>query len=312
LSVAAPGRRAATQRTQVAFYCVADARYFLGAVAMLNSLRLVGHSEPVFIYDCGLTPEQRRLLAPHATIVPASSDSPPWLLKAGAPLSHPAEVMVLLDADMVVTRTLQEPIEKARQGYVVAVEHGSERFVPQWGELLNLGPVRRRTYLSSSLVFFSRPVGGEVLHLMEERKDLVDFELSYWRQNIPDYPFLYGDQDVLNAILASRVEPDRIAVLDRRLEAIPPFEGLRVVDEQALRCAYADGTEPYAVHHYTAKPWLEETPYGVYTQLLVRCLVGGDVALKMRRRELPPHLRRRLRLVARVRALRERRARGGG
>jgi hypothetical protein len=74
----------------------------------------------VFIYDCGLTPEQRELLAPHATIVPASSDSPPWLLKAGAPLSHPAEVMVLLDADMVVTRTLREPIEKARQGYVVA------------------------------------------------------------------------------------------------------------------------------------------------------------------------------------------------
>ena len=29
--------------TDAAFYCVADERYFLGAVAMINSLRLVGH-----------------------------------------------------------------------------------------------------------------------------------------------------------------------------------------------------------------------------------------------------------------------------
>ena len=31
--------------------------------------------------DCGLTPQQRELLAPHATLVPAPSDAPPYLLK---------------------------------------------------------------------------------------------------------------------------------------------------------------------------------------------------------------------------------------
>ena len=46
-----------------AFYCVADERYFLGAVGMINSLRVLGHDEPVFLLDCGLTAEQRRLLA---------------------------------------------------------------------------------------------------------------------------------------------------------------------------------------------------------------------------------------------------------
>ena len=64
-----------------AFYAVANSRYFLGAVGMLNSLRLLGHREPAYVLDCGLTPQQRELLAPHATLVPAPSDAPPYLLK---------------------------------------------------------------------------------------------------------------------------------------------------------------------------------------------------------------------------------------
>ena len=42
-----------------AFYCVADARYFLGAVGMINSLRVLGHEETVYVLDCGLTDGQR-------------------------------------------------------------------------------------------------------------------------------------------------------------------------------------------------------------------------------------------------------------
>ena len=41
-----------------AFYCVSDDRYFLGAVGLINSLRLVGHSEPIHLLDCGLTAGQ--------------------------------------------------------------------------------------------------------------------------------------------------------------------------------------------------------------------------------------------------------------
>ena len=47
-----------------AFYCVADERYFLGAVGLVNSLRLVGHDEPIYLLDCGLTDDQRELLEP--------------------------------------------------------------------------------------------------------------------------------------------------------------------------------------------------------------------------------------------------------
>ena len=35
------------------FYTVADARFWLGAVALVNSLRLVGHKEPVVVLDLG-------------------------------------------------------------------------------------------------------------------------------------------------------------------------------------------------------------------------------------------------------------------
>ena len=99
-----------------AFYCVADSRYFPGAVGLVNSLRLVGHREPILVLDTGLTDAQRALLEPQAEIVPSPSDAPPWLLKTVAPLARPAAVMVLLDADLVVTRPLTDLIEAPRAG----------------------------------------------------------------------------------------------------------------------------------------------------------------------------------------------------
>jgi hypothetical protein len=101
---------------EAAFYCVSSRIYFLGAVGMINSLRLAGHAEPIFVLDCGLTTQQRELLAPHVTLVRGPTDTEPFLLKTVAPLKHRAEVMVLIDADMIVTRPLTELIEKAATG----------------------------------------------------------------------------------------------------------------------------------------------------------------------------------------------------
>jgi hypothetical protein len=278
-----------------AFYCVADDRYFLGAVGMINSLRVVGHAEPVFVLDCGLSAEQRRLLAPHVTLVDAPGEAPPWLLKTIAPLRHPAEVMVLIDADIVVTRSLDELIARAAEPRVVAVENDMDRFVPEWGELLGVGEVRRQPYLSSGLVLLGQPLGERVLRLMDELQDRVDFDHTFWRANDPDYPFLYGDQDVFNAILASRIEPGELVALPNRLAPNPPFEGLRVVDEESLRVAHRDGVEPQAIHHYTTKPWLEPTHHGVYSRLLRRLLIGADVPVRVDAAEIPMRFRAGLR-----------------
>jgi hypothetical protein len=275
-----------------AFYCVADERYFLGAVGLVNSLRLVGHREPIFVLDCGLSADQRELLALETTIVAAGGDTPPWLLKTVAPLRHPAEAMVLIDADMIVTRRLDEPIERAGSGRLAAVEHGSQRFLSSWGELLDLGSARRGPYVSTSLIAVGRDLGREILGLMDRLQDRVDFDQTFWRQNVPDYPFLYGDQDVFNAILATRADPGAIEILPRHLEAIPPFAGLQVIDEATLRCAYEDGAEPYVLHHFSAKPWLERTPEGPYSRLLRRLLLGPDAPVAVPEHRLPRHLRR--------------------
>jgi hypothetical protein len=274
-----------------AFYCVADAPYFIGAVGTINSLRVVGHTEPVFLLDCGLTHEQRAALEPHVTLVEAPRGLPPTLLKTIAPLSHPAEVMILIDTDLIVTRPLTELVEMASSGRVVAFRNDMDRFVPEWGDLLDLGEVRRQPYVAFALVCMDRSHGESVLRLIQDRQSRIDFERGHWGRDDPEYPLRYADQDVLNAILAARVDADRVVALDDRLAPTPPFAGLKLVDEGSLRCAYEDGTEPCVLHHYIVKPWLEPTHHGIYSRLLRRLLVGADVAVKVPRRELPRRLR---------------------
>ena len=282
-------------RPSAAFYCVADERYFLGAVGMINSLRLLGHAEPVFVLDCGLRREQRELLERETIVVAAPTDAPPYLLKTIAPLCHPAEVMVLIDADMVATRPLTELIELASEGRVVAFEdRPHDRFFAEWGKL-GLGPARRRRYVNAGLVCLGGDVGGEVLRLLDEHQRHVDFELTFWRRNVRDYPFRFGDQDVLNAILATRVGASRVVALPERLGAQPEggtfFPRLHVRDLNAIRCADADGTEPYVLHQSKGKPWLRPMYHGIYSSLLARLLLGEDVALRVSERDVPLRMR---------------------
>lgn len=274
-----------------AFYCVADERYFVGAVALVNSLRLVGHREPVHVLDCGLTPRQRELLAAETELLAAPAEAPPWLLKTVAPLERPADVIVLLDVDIVATRHLAELVEAAAERNIVLFANPLQRNRDGWGEILGLGPMRQMPYVSSAAVFAEAKLGREVLSLLADLQSHIDFERTYWRANEPDYPFLYADQDVLNAILATRIPAERVEVLPDRLAATPPFEGLRIVDERSLRCAYADGAEPYLVHHFVVKPWLEPTHHGVYSRLLRRLLIGPDLAIRLPVDEVPAHLR---------------------
>jgi hypothetical protein len=274
-----------------AFYCVADHAYFLGAVALINSLRLVGHDEPIFVLDCGLAPGQREQIARQSTVLPAPRQAPPWLLKTAAPLSRPSGAMALLDADMVVCRPLVPLLEEAAAGRLVAFRNPIDRFVPEWGDLLELGPAHRRPYVSSAAMLFGKEIGLEVLGLLADRQARVDFDRTYWRRNVSGYPFLYADQDVLNAILATRVPPEQVVVHPHRLAPTPPFEGLAPIDERRLRCAYLDGVEPYLLHHHVAKPWRDSTYHGVYSRLLRRLLVGPDIAIRVPEEQLPLRMR---------------------
>jgi hypothetical protein len=277
--------------SSTAFYCVSSEMYLPGAVGLVNSLRLAGHDEPIYLLDLDLTPAHRELLASEVIPVDAPGDGPPSLLKTIAPLRHPADVRVLIDADMIVTRSLQPLIAEASEGKVIAVKDNIDRFVREWEQVLELGPMVRRPYVSSGLVVLGGAEGAEVLELLDDRQRRVEFERSYFARREEDYPLLYLEQDVLNAILASRPEPERVKTLDPRMAPLPPYRGLGLLDEAGLRCAYTDGTEPYVLHQFIRKPWLEPMYHGIYSRLLARLLTGPDVPVRMPDEEIPLRLK---------------------
>jgi hypothetical protein len=277
--------------TDAAFYCVADERYFLGAVAMINSLRLHGHTEPIFLLDRGLRGDQRDLLGREVRFVEGPAEAPPWLQKTIAPLLHPADVIVLIDSDMIVTRPLGRLIDRARGGRLVAFRNDRDRFVPEWGELLDLGTARRGPYISSGLVFMDGGLGEQVLRLLEDRQARVDLDLTFARQNAAGYAFLYPEQDVLNAIIATRLDPDQVDALGNELAPNPPYRGLRLTDEARLRCSHQDGSEPYVLHQFVRKPWLEPMYHGIYSRLFARLLLATDLAIRIPEEHVPLRMR---------------------
>ena len=280
--------------TRAAFYTVADARFFLGAVGLVNSLRLLGHDERIVILDAGLTQHERELLGTEAELVEGPGEVPGNLLKGIAPLERPAETIVLIDADIVVTRPLGELIDRAARGEVLAFATGMERFCPAWLELFEGAPSERPRglpYLCSALILAGGEAAPEIADRLERHRDAVDWKRTYWRANDDDYEWVHADQDLFNAVLAARVEAANVVELEGRLLAFPPFEGLEVVDERTLACRYPDGAEPYALHHWNAKPWLERTYDGAYSRLLRRLLTSGDAAIRVPDEMIPPRLR---------------------
>jgi hypothetical protein len=274
-----------------AFYCVSGRDFFCGAVALLNSLRLLGHDEPLFVCDAGMDADQRALLEPHATIIKAPGGAPPSMLKTIAPRAHPADVMAMLDADVIVTRPLGELLDAAAGGALATFRNDKDRWFESWSELLELGEIPRGHYLTSSALFMDRETAGEVLPLVADRQARVDLERTWTGSGSQADPLYFLDQDVINAAVRSRLDPGRIAEYDARLAPIPPFAGLRLADAAALRCRYDDGTEPYLLHHAARKPWLVRMRSNVYSRLLTRLLLGDDVALRLDPGWLPLRLR---------------------
>jgi hypothetical protein len=277
-----------------AFYCVSDRRHFVGVVALLNSLRLVGHEQTFYLVDAGLTAEQRQALQEHVKLIPAPQNACEILLTPFAPLRHPAEVAVLLDADIMVVRPLTELLELAGYGRLVVFQNNppnDNRFFPEWQAALKLGRLRRQAYFNCGLVVLPHSA-NRLLRQWNEGLSQVEVEQTWHGRGDLSEPFYFGDQDVLNAVAAATLEPSELAMLEHRLAPHPPFNGLRLLDPQRLTCEYADHTQPFVLHHVLAKPWLKPTPDTVYSRLLRRLLLEPDVTLRLDPGDLPLRLRR--------------------
>ena len=83
----------------------------------------------------------------------------------------------------------------------------------------------------------------------------------------------------------------KFGAIEARKEECREALGLRLIDERRILCRYADGTQPFLLHHILAKPWLKTTRTTVYSLLLPRLLLAPDVALRLEPDQLPLRLR---------------------
>ena len=284
--------------TNATFVTVTESSHFIGAVALHNSLRIVGHDEPFVVIDCGLDDWQREMLSPVATIVPGPDDVPPPLMKPEAALAVRTGVAVVLDADVIVTRPLTELCDLAADGKIVVFANKeTDRFFSEWGELANGIAPKRRPYAASGHLLLDPVVHAEYLETFRRWQRQLDLTKTFMAPEplvsrpSPADAFYYGDMDVANALFATLVPVEAQAIIDYRLAPHVPFEGVRLVDAQTLECRYEDGVAPFLLHHPLRKPWLAATPQNVYSRLLPRLLLGDDVTLRFDPDQLPRRLR---------------------
>ena len=281
-----------------AFYTVADHRFFPGLVGLLNSLRVLGHQEPLHVLDAGLTDRQKAALGPHCIVVarPADRVSTPLLYKAFPHMLDPQGVVVIIDSDLIVSRSLAPVIERARAGKISAFSDPvHDYWFPEWEEIFRLAaPPRRQTYVSSHLVAFSTEHWPQLLGRWWEACERV---IAYPnRAEGGKGAAIASDQDALNALLMSEFPADAVDVLPFKERPLQnELRWVRVRDADCLECTFAGRSA--AILHYDGrpKPWEPNARRTValdaYVRLLRRLLHGDDVAMRWPEAEyLPPWL----------------------
>jgi hypothetical protein len=276
------------------FYTISDAPYFPGTAALVNSLRLTGNEGRVVVLDRGLTPEQRERLEPHAAVVDVAVERPAgaYVYKAFPHLLDARGIVVVIDSDIIVTRSLDDLVRCAELGRIcVFADHPAlrERWFAEWHETLGLqAPLRRQTYVNSGFVAVSTAHWPHLLARWWELCALVSPEAVF-----AEGPFWAADQDVLNALLASEIPADAIEIAPDPGEAYVD-DHLRVrVDLSTLACTL-DGDPVTLLHHGHApspKVWLPggwlRLRLDAYVRLLRRLLFADDVPLRLEPEEVP-------------------------
>src|SRR2546423_1681589 len=209
---------------QVTWFTVSSDGYFPGTVALLNSLRLTGHGGPLVVLDVGLTDVQRARLAAHARIVrlPGGVEARPWLLKAYPRFFDPLGIAVLIDSDMIVSRSLDDVIDQARDGRICVFpdhEHLHSRRFEEWESALGLdAPLRRQTYVNGGFIALSTRRWPEFLTRYWQVSESVP-ATTMWSGAGLESSFWAAEQDALKGLLMSEVPAEGVAILPPEGEA---------------------------------------------------------------------------------------------
>jgi hypothetical protein len=277
----------------LAFYCVCDRSHFLGLVALINSLRLLGHDETIYVLDCGLTPSQLRLIEAEAVVEPAELEIHPMLLKNVLPIRRPAETMIVVDVDVLFTRQIHDLADRARKERkpIFFLNDRTDRFHREW-ENLGYGAPVPHEYITTGHYVLSAESSRWFLELFEEALHRLDLSQTLInRATRPQDPFYYPEMDVLNALVGTAIPMGSFLLAERDLVSYWPFGDLRVEDEKTLDCRLPSGSRPALLHHILDKPWITPVPPNPYIRLMTRLLSESDVAIQVPKTLIPWRLR---------------------
>ena len=288
----------------VTYVTVSDSQFFVGTVALLNSLRLTGNEGELVVLDCGLTAVQRDRLRSFCRIEPIPADDRTHRTLYKPYASGLAEgVVVFVDSDVIVTGSLGEVIGDAARGGVCAFRDPTlERRFDEWEEVFRLSAPPRvgQPYVCAAFIVFATARWPELMGRWREACGLVSYSLPrnayrLWERSFAD-PIHYLDQDALNAILMSEVPAEALHALDPDLGPTS-FEQdpVDVVDATSLRCSLR-GKETLLLHYAGGpKPWEARGWSGrifdAYIRLLPRVLLADDLPLRLAGGDVPIWIR---------------------
>lgn len=285
----------------VTFFTIGDHAFFPGVAGLVNSLRVVGHTQRIVIADCGFTAREREILEPHATLIPLSREDVknPQQYKAFPYLLRPRGIVVIVDSDIVVTASLDGVLAAARDGKIgVFPDPEEHRWFAEWESIFGLaGPPRRQTYVNTGFVAFSSTRWPQLLERWWHACERIFHDATIREGAARNHPTSQSDQDAFNALLMSEVAPDAIALQPKHAMVFRwDLERVHVADESLLQCEF-EGTRVMALHAVAGpKPWQraasgEATPRNAYVRLLRRLLVGSNTAVRVPASDLPVWLR---------------------
>jgi hypothetical protein len=284
----------------VTYLTIADQAFFPGAVALLNSLRLTGNDGQFVVLDVGLDPAQRRLLEPHGSFLtlPPDATASPFLAK---PFAHRLEArgtVVIVDSDMLVTRSLAGVVAGAEAGRIsVYPDHPTTtaRWFAEWSEGFGLeAPLRRQVYANAGFLALSLDRHRGLLERWWEACGQIPAGAHFSAD--PAGPYWAGDQDALNALLMSEIPAAEVELQPPDAEVYwDELRKVEIVDERTLECRRGGSAVTLLHYSYRPKPWQAASwPRIVddaFVRLLPRVLFADDVPLRLDPAGFPPWAR---------------------
>jgi hypothetical protein len=286
----------------ITYYTVANKQFFVGAVCLVNSLRLTGNKGEIVVLDQGLTSEQRSHLEPHTTLVKeedifgdtVADDRRVFLAKPYPRLLSPRGVVIIIDSDMIVTGSFDRVVESATNGRIIAYPNPrSVRSFEAWRSIFDLTePLREQEYVCAGFLAFSAERWPTLLNRWWDCcLAIADGRGKDWPEAVDQL-----DQDALNALLMSEFPGEALEI--RPLEESPSFAPLneaKLIDEETLSC-HMRGVPATILHHAgTGKPWHSYTwvhlKRNAYVRLIPRLLFWKDVPIPLEPSRVPLWLR---------------------